>query len=181
MKTYALIAGVLLTLLPVTSVVRAEDDLHVIYQEGRAAFYAGQLELAREKLSLVMAKNPGHAPTRAMLAQIERQIGAENVLLRKTYEKVIIEKFEVSDAELDEAIQALRILSGKATGGKIIPNIIMRDPAIGKKHVTLSLAKIPLCEVLHYLAQLSGARLAYEKNAVMFSNPSDVAVTEKKS
>lgn len=150
---------------------RAEDELHTLYQDGRAAFFAGQFDLAREKLSIVLAKNPPHPQTRAMMAQIEQQVGADNTLLRKSYEKVIIEKFEVNDAELNEALQALRVLAGKASGGKVIPNIILKDQALGKKTVTLNLTKIPLSEALGYLAQLTGARLSYDKMAVMFSNP----------
>ncbi len=165
------LAGVVLLFNLSISPVRAEDDLHTIYQEGRAAFFAGQFDLAREKLSIVLAKNPSHQQTRAMMAQIEQQLGADNTQLRKSYEKVIIEKFEVNEAELNEALQALRILSGKASGGKVIPNIILKDQALGKKTVTLNLAKIPLSEALNYLAQLTGAKLSYDKMAVMFSSP----------
>jgi hypothetical protein len=151
--------------------LKAGDDLHVTYEEGRAYFNAGQWDLAREKLALVAAKNPSHAPTRAMLAQIEQKLGVDNTMLRKSYSEVIIEKIEFSDAALDEAVEAVRILSKKATNGKIIPNIIMKDPEIGKKQVSLNLTKIPLSEVLSYLAKLAGAKLTYEKSAVMFASP----------
>ena len=106
-----------------------------------------------------------------MMAQIELKLGADNTLLRKSYEKVIIEKFEVTDAELNEALQALKILAKNASGGKVIPNIIVRDAELGKKPVTLSLSKIPLSEALRYLAELSGAHLSYDKTAVVFSKP----------
>ena len=165
------LAGLVLLLNLGISSVRAEDDLHSIYQEGRAFFYAGQFDLAREKLSIVLAKNPNHQQTRAMMAQIEQQLGADNTQLRKSYDKVIIDKFEVNDAELNEALQALRVLAGKASGGKVIPNIILKDHALGRKTVTLTLANIPLSEALNYLAQRTGAKLSYDKMAVMFSNP----------
>jgi len=151
--------------------VRAEDDIHVLYQEGRNAFNAGQFEIAREKLALVLAKSPDHPQTRAMMAQIEQKLGPDNTLLRKSYEKLIIEKFDVTDAELSESIQALKILAKNASGGKIIPNVIVRDAELGKKPVTLSLSKIPLSEAFRYLADLSGARLSYDKTAVVFSKP----------
>ena len=161
----ALVVGLL------TPALKAGDDLHVIYEEGRAYFNAGQWDLAREKLALVAAKNPSHAPTMAMLAQIQQKLGVDNTMLRKSYSTVIIDKIEFSDAALDEAIEAVRILSKKATNGKIIPNIIMKDPEIGKKQVSLNLTNIPLSEVLNYLSKLAGAKLTYEKNAVMFASP----------
>ena len=172
MKTHPLLlAGASAILWLCAPVARAEDDLHVLYQEGRAAFFSGQFEIAREKLALVLAKSPGHPQTRAMMAQIEQKIGADNTLLRKSYEKIVIEKFEVSDAELSEALQALKILAKNASGGKIIPNVIVRDAEIGKKPITLNLSKIPLSEALRYLADLSGAHLSYDKTAVIFSKP----------
>ena len=172
MKTHLLlIAGAFALLWLCAPVVRAEDDLHVLYQEGRTAFQAGQFEIAREKLSLVLAKSPEHPQTRAMMAQIELKLGVDNTLLRKSYEKVIIEKFEVTEAELEESLQALKILARNASGGKVVPNIIVRDAGLGKKPVSLSLTKIPLSEALRYLADLSGARLSYDKTAVIFSQP----------
>jgi len=153
----------------ITPALKAGDDLQVTYEEGRALFNAGQWDLAREKLAIVAAKNPSHAPTRAMLAQIQQKLGVDNTMLRKSYSTVIIDKIEFSDAALDEAIEAVRILSKKATNGKVIPNIIMKDPEVGKKPVSLNLTNIPLSEVLNYLAKLAGAKLTYEKNAVMFA------------
>jgi hypothetical protein len=164
------LAGAALLLTPF-STVRAEDDLHTIYQEGRAAFFAGQFEIAREKLSIVLQKNPNHPETRAMMAQITQKLGEDNTILRKSYEKVILPKYEVSDVTLDEALAALRIMAKNASKGTVMPNIILKSPEIGKKQVTLSLTSVPLSEVLNYLSQMTGARLSYEKSGVMFSNP----------
>lgn len=151
--------------------VRAEDSLQVIYEEGRAAFYAGEYELAREKLAIVLQKNPNHLPTRAMMAQIEQKIGADNTLLRKSYEKIIIQHVDFNDVELDEAVQAVRILAKKATQDKVVPNIIIRNPELGKKTVTLKLNAVPLAELLNYLGQLVGGKVVYDKAAVIFANP----------
>lgn len=174
MKTHPLlllVAGASAILWLCAPVVRAQDDLHVLYQEGRAAFMAGQFDIAREKLALVLAKNPEHPQTRAMMATIEQKLGADNTLLRKSYEKIILEKFDVSEADLSESLQALKILARNASGGKVVPNIIVRDPELGKKPVTLNLTKVPLSEALRYLAELTGAHLSYEKSAVIFSKP----------
>lgn len=154
--------------------VRAADDLHVIYEEGRAAFNAGEFQLAREKLSQVLAKNPTHLPTRAMMAQIERVIGVDNVMLRKSYEKIIIDKIEFTDVELGEAITAVRMKAKMATNDKVVPNVIVKSPDLGKKTVSINLTQMPLTEVLNYLAQLAGGRITYDKSAVLISSLSDV-------
>lgn len=165
----SLLAGIVSALCLHTSAVFAED-LHVVYQEGRAAFFAGQYDLAREKLSQVIAANPSHMETRAMIAQIDQKLGSENTALRKSYEKIIIDKIEFTEVALSEAIEAVRIKAKQATGEKVIPNIILKDPEIGKKLVSINLSKVPLSEVLNYLSQLAGAKLKYDKTAVIFSN-----------
>lgn len=173
MKTMILL--LLAAVLAAPTSVRAEDDLHVVYEEGRAAFHAGQFELAREKLAYVLSKSPGHLPTQAMMAQIVQKIGADNTMLRKSYEKVIIDKIEFTDVALDEALQAVRVLARRASNDKVSPNIIVKSPEIGRKPVSISLTQVPLSEVLNYLAQLTGARLSYDKAAVMFTNRADIA------
>lgn len=167
-----LFAFVLAALTPAT--VQAVDDLHVIYEEGRAAFNAGEFQLAREKLAYVLTKNPTHLPTRAMMAQIERVMGVDNVMLRKSYEKIIIDKIEFADVELNEAIYAVRMKAKIATNDKVVPNLIVKSPELGKKIVSINLSQVPLSEVLQYLAQLAGGRLTYDKSAVMISSLADV-------
>ena len=173
-KSFSLLSCLLLALASVAplSQVRAEDSLQVTYEEGRAAYYAGQYELAREKLSIVLQKNPSHLPTRAMMAEIEQKLGPNNAMLRTSYEKIILAQVDFADVELDEAVQALRILAKKATKDKVVPNIIIKNPELGKKTVTLKLSGVPLSEVLNYLAQMVGGRVVYDKAAVMFTNAS---------
>ena len=62
-------------------------------------------------------------------------------------------------------------MAKKATNDKVTPNLIIKDPEVGKKVVSINLTQVPLSEVLNYLAKLAGAKLTYEKNAVMFCQP----------
>jgi len=170
MKTLLLLAGAVLILAPAPR-LHAEDSLQVIYEEGRTAFFAGQYEIAREKLTKVLEKNPSHPQTLAMMATIKQKLGEDNTALRHSYEKVILPKFEVTEVTLDESLQALRILARNASKGTVVPNIIIKNPELGKKQVTLSLTSVPLSEAINYLAQLAGAKLSYEKSGVMLSSP----------
>lgn len=173
MKTNVLMLAALTAslLLPGITSVTAEEPLHVLYQDGRAAFYAGQFEVAREKLAKVLAVNPNHTQSRAMMAQIEEKLGRDNVLLRKQYEKIIIDKIEFTDVELSEAILAVRMKAKAATQDKVVPNVILKNQDLGKKLVSLNLTGMPLSEVLSYLAQIAGARITYDKSAVLFASP----------
>ncbi|HSJ03058.1 MAG: hypothetical protein ACAI34_11565 [Verrucomicrobium sp.] len=173
MKTNVLLAAAVVasTLWLGSTRAYADEDLHTLYQDGRAAYYAGQLDVAREKLAKVLAANPSHTQTRAMMADIEAKIGKDNVMLRKSYEKIMIDKIEFADVELSEAVLAVRMKAKAATKDKVVPNIILKTPELGKKAVSLNLTNMPLSEVLSYLAQVAGVRITYDTSAVMFSNP----------
>lgn len=170
MKTCLMLVIAVLGTALISIPVRAADDTYVLFEEGKAAFQAGQLEIAREKLNKVAERNPNHVPTQAMLAQIKQKIGVDNSKLRTAYASVIIEKIDFADVSLEEAVEALRLLAKKASGDKIVPNIIIKSPEIGQKTVSLNLSKVPLTEVLNYLAEVTGARITYDTTAVLFSN-----------
>ncbi|TLD72718.1 hypothetical protein FEM03_01180 [Phragmitibacter flavus] len=145
------------------------QNLQALYEEGRALYNAGHMEQAREKLRVVAARNPDHVPTRAMLAQIQQILGVDNTTLKNSYDKIIIEKIEFDNVALNEAIEAVRFYTRKATDQKITPNIILKSGDLGNRPVSINLSNVPLTEVLNYLAQLSGTKLTYDKNAAMFS------------
>lgn len=148
-----------------------DDGTYILFEEGRAAFQAGLYDIARQKLNRVKAKNPGHLPTQSLLAKIEQKIGPDNAALRKAYAEVIIEQVEFTDVTLDEAVEAVRILSRKASNNQVSPNIIIKSPELGKKTLTVKLTKVPLPDLLKYLAELTGAKITIDKTAVMFSSP----------
>lgn len=168
-KTPSSLAAAITLLVLGTLPVHA-NDLNAIYEQGRAYYNAGQFELAREKLAIVAAKSPNHVPTRAMLAQINQSLGANNATLRNSYEKIIIEKVDFDKVLLSEAIEAVRILTRKATDQKVTPNIILKSPELSDRPISIQLTNVPLTEVLNYLAQLTGSKLVYDKTAVLFTS-----------
>jgi len=144
------------------------ESIQALYDEGRALYNAGHFEQAREKLSIVAARNPSHVPTRAMLAQIQQQLGAAPaVTMKNSYEKVIIPKIEMDNVSLLEAIEAVRVFTRKATEDKVTPNIILKSPELKDRKVSLNLSQMPLTEILNYIAQMVDAKLTYDKHAVM--------------
>jgi len=76
---------------------------------------------------------------------------------------------EFSEVTLEEAVEGLRALSKVTTDGKIVPNIIIKDPALAGKTLSLNLRNLPLTEAIQYLAEMTGARATYDKHAVMLT------------
>lgn len=155
-----------------------EKDIGGLFQQGRAAYYQGNLELARDLLNQVISMKPDHFETKALLAQIktamEKSGGSS---LKKRYSSVVIPKLELAEVNLTEALQALTILSKNASNGATIPNFIVKDPAAGDKSISLVLSSIPLVQAIDYLADLSGTKAVYDNHAVVFHSKAAAAVS----
>ncbi|WP_346334822.1 hypothetical protein [Prosthecobacter sp. SYSU 5D2] len=158
------------TLAACSMTAQAADDVNEMFQMGRAAYYKGDIELAYQLLTQVEASNPRHFETKALLAQIRTQKKSGVTTVRKSYESVVIPKIEFTEVTLAEAVEGLRVLSKTASDGKVIPNIIIKDPALAAKTLTLSIRNLPLTDAIQYLADLSGANASYDKHAVIFSS-----------
>ena len=178
MKTNQLCAGIgalLITLTWSLTTARssAADDINTLFQQGKTAYYDGNFTLVKTLLSQVHALSPNHLQTNAMLAQIAAQTKNGEGDLRKLYSTVIIPKLTVNDATLQESLEALAMLSKKASDGKVEPNFVVRTPALNKSPITVNLNNVPLTEAVRYLAELSKAKITWDKHAVMFSGAAD--------
>lgn len=168
----AFVAAFVLTTAPVQA-----EDLNAVYQQGRAAFYKGDMETAQQLLSRVAAANPKHTETENMLAYIRANHKGVDNTLKNQYAAVVLPKVDMSDVTLTEAIEGLRALSKNASGGKVTPNVIIKGAELGQKRLSLSVANIPLSEALNYVTQLVEAKATYEKHAVILSSSADTVST----
>lgn len=155
---------------PVASLPGADaKDINTTFQQGRAAFYKGDMVTAKALLTQVAAVVPNHFETKALLAQINAY-SKTDVSLRASYATVTIPKVDFNEVTLAEAAQAVVLMSKTASGGKVSPNIIVKSPEMGKKMITLSLSNVPMPEVIDYLARLAGGKAVYEKHAVVIAS-----------
>lgn len=153
------------------------EDLNAVYQQGRAAYYKGDLETAYRLLSRVAAANPKHVETANMLAYIRANYQPKDNSLKSQYAGVILPKVELDDVTLTEAIEGLRVLSKNASGGKVSPNVIVKGEELGQRKLSLSLANVPLDEALNYVTQLVEAKATYDKHAVILSGQADTTTS----
>lgn len=150
--------------------VSGAEDINQVFQMGKAAYYKGDFETAYRLLQQVEARHPSHFETKALMAQIRSQMKSTGgSSLKKTYEGVVIPKLDFADVSLTEAVEGLRGLSSAATGGKVMPNIIVKDPALGSKTFSLNLRNVPLTQAIQYLAEMTGAHVSYDTHAVIFN------------
>jgi tetratricopeptide (TPR) repeat protein len=176
MKTKLVRASALLGViasLTCTAAPPAAVNIETLYQQGRAAYYQGKMEEAKKLLGQVLAANPNHMPTRAMLANIAVQANSEGPSLRSQYAAVTIPRFEVNEVTLGESLQALSMMAKNQSGGKVSPNFIVKSPDLNKANLTLALSNTPLDEVVRYLAEMAKAKVTWDKHAVVFTGLSD--------
>ena len=68
-----------------------------------------------------------------------------------------------------EALEGLRELAKAASGGKVVPNFIVRGESDMPQRINLNLKNIPLTDAIKYVAGVSKTVCRYEANAVVFS------------
>lgn len=153
--------------------LRAADELENLFQMGRAAYYKGDLEQAQQLLSMVEAQNPRHQETRILLADVRMKLKANGTSLKKKYQGVTLPKLELTEVTLQEALDGLRALSKNASQGKVVPNFIVADPALGATKISLMLTDVPLPIAIDYVARLARAKPTYDQHAIVFSKASE--------
>jgi hypothetical protein len=165
----AVILGVTVGSLVVGTVMaQSASDLNAVFQQGRAAFYKGDLEQAKLLLTQVQTVSPNHFETKALLAQIKTYEKTDSSS-KKVYSAVVIPKLDFSDVTLSEAFQGLGAMAKNASGGKVTPNFVVKNPELGSRRLTLALTNVPLTDAVDYLVRMTNAKAVYEKYAVMIS------------
>lgn len=144
------------------------NEMQVVFEQGRALFFQGKFREAKPLLQQVAAADPRHLETQAMLARIKLQEKQGPTLMDKLAE-VKLETVDFSDVTVPEALEGLKELAKVASGGKVVPNFIVRGEADMPQRINLNLKNIPLTDAIKYVAGVSKTVCRYEANAVVFS------------
>jgi len=140
------------------------------YKEGLVAVQKGDSAKAKTAFQKVLKLQPGHGPARHQLNRLQLSIAQvkENQRVAK-FKTTKLEQVDLKDASLQESLEALTFLSGKATDKKFMPNFVLQDPAgkLANKKVNLNMRNIPLAAALKYVLDQSGARARYDKHATV--------------
>lgn len=151
----------------VSPAVRAED-MKAVYEMGKRLFNEGKYQQARPLLEQVAAANPRHPETQAMLIRI-RQMGKQGPTLADKLATVVLPSVEFSDVTVPEALEGLKALAKGQSGGKVVPNFIVRGGDDMTKRFNMNLTNVPLPDAIRYVSELSGTIARYEMNAVVFA------------
>ena len=141
-----------------------------LYQQGQAAEKAGDPVAAQSFYEKSLKADPNNANARYSLGQIK--IHGPKIAAKGREEKfgaVMIPVFQLNEATLQEALDALGVIVEKESKEEVAPNFVIEDPkeTLADRKITLSLKAMPAKAVMKYLMEQSGAKARYDEHAVV--------------
>lgn len=171
MKTLIALIVVAFTL-PSAFAQSAGQQAEAYYQKGIIAEKSGKPDAALVAYNAALKLNPQHANARYRAGQVK--IHANSIKAGATEAKigaVVIPAYQIEDASVQEAIDALSIAIDAATKGEISPNFIVEDPTskLTDKRINLNLKNIPVSALLGYIHGIAGTKARYDEHAVVIT------------
>jgi hypothetical protein len=159
----------LLFLLAVGSAVLAAD-LQKVLTEAQTAMIRGDYEAAKRGFEMAYKLDPRNPTAIGGLKQVQialaKQPGAPQV--ERELSQLIVPNVQFKEATFSAALDAMKKKATELSGGKQNVNFVLQMPAEAQNTpVTLNLANVPFTEALRYLTELVGAKVEYQKFAIV--------------
>lgn len=143
-----------------------------LYRQGLAAEKAGDPVAARQAYEAALKANPGHANARYSLGQLKLNSGTIAAKGREAkFGAVMIPEYRLDAANLQESLDALRVIVEKQSKQQVTPNFVIQDPKneLAAAKITLNLKNLPARGVIQYLMEQSGAKVRYDEHAIVIT------------
>ena len=145
-------------------------DVQKLLSEGQTAMIRGDIETAKARFQTVNQLDPRNVTAIGYLRQIAVQEKNQptSPAQEKALEKLIIPKIEFREATFTAALDFMKRKATDLSGGKVSVNFVVKLPPESQNTpVTLNLQNIPFTEALKYVADLAGAKVEYQKHAIL--------------
>ncbi len=148
----------------------AGQQAEAYYKQGLASEKAGDPQAAAEAFNAALKLNPGHADARYRAGEV--RINAASLKARAIESKVgsvVIPVYQLEEATVQEAIEALSLAMDKITEGKTAPNFIIEDPQnkLADIRLSLQLKNVPAKAILDYIHSQAATKARYDEHAVV--------------
>lgn len=143
-----------------------------LYQQGLAAEKNYDTAAAENHYKAALKIDPNHAHARYSLGQVKIHGPALAAKGREAkFGAVVIPVFQLDQATLQEAVEALGNKIEKESKGEVVPNFVIEDPkgTFSTQKITLNLKAMPARGVLKYLLDQVGAKVRFDEHAVAIS------------
>ncbi len=141
-----------------------------LYRQGQAAEKAGDPAAAQSFYEKALKTDPNNANARYSLGQLKihgPEIAAKG--REERFGAVIVPIFQLNDAGLQEALDALGRIVEKESKEEIALNFIIEDPQqkLADRRITLDLKGMPAKAVMNHMMNQSGTKARYDEHAVV--------------
>lgn len=141
-----------------------------LYKQGQAAEKAGDPVAANEFYKNALKADPTNANVRYSIGQLKLNSPAIAAKGREAkFGAVMIPVFQLDQATLQEALDALSLIIEKQSKNEVIPNFVVEDPKklLATQKISLNLKNTPSRGVLKYLLDQTNAKVRYDEHAVV--------------
>ena len=143
-----------------------------LYKQGQAAEKAGDPVAAGNFYKSALKADPNNATIRYSLGQLKLNAGDIATKGREAkFGAVMIPIFQLDQATLQEALEALSLIIEKQSKNEVTPNFVVEDPKklLATQKISLNLKNLPSRGVLKYLLDQTNARVRYDEHAVVIT------------
>jgi len=143
-----------------------------LYNMAVQAYNDGDIAVARDTLRTVLAEQPGHAHSIALLRKMKLNGGQLELAKKKRiFNSVILKEIDYQSLNLAQALKILNQQVIKASNDKVIPNFVLSDPKkyLGDERLSLQLNGVPAGTVLDHLLKKAGATARFGKYSITVS------------
>ena len=149
-------------------------DVSDLMTEAQRAYLRNDLAAAKEKFELVRKLDPNNRTAISYLRRIIAEEIAQSAgkapknSTQEALQKLIMEKVEIREASLTEALEFLKQKGTQLGEGKVAINFVLQlDEQTQNAKITITLQKVPLAEVLRYVGDLASVQFVYEPYAIV--------------
>jgi hypothetical protein len=149
-------------------------DVSDLMAEAQRAYIRNDLAAAKEKFELVRKLDPSNKTAISYLRRIMADEKVQDAgkaprnATQDALQKLIMEKVELREASLAEALEFLKQKGNTLGGGKVAINFVLQlDEPTQNAKVTIALQRVPFTEVLRYVGDLAGVVFVYEPYAIV--------------
>lgn len=163
---------VLCTLVSTALAQPARQPAEAHYQKGLAAEKASDPVAAAGHYRNALKVDPKHANARFSLGQLKITSGAMAAKGREAkFGSVTIPVFRLSEASLQESLEAFSLLIEKESKEEMTPNFVIQDPKnlLAERKITLDLKNMPSRAIMKYLMDQTGSKARYDDHAVVIT------------
>lgn len=148
----------------------AAPSAESLYKKGQAAEQAGDPIAANNYYRSALKADPNNANVRYSLGQLK--LNSESIAVKGREAKfgsVMIPLFQLDQATLQEALDALGVMIEKESKSEVTPNFVVEDPKklLAAQKISLNLKNTPARGVLKYLLDQTNAKARYDEHAVV--------------